>query len=58
MLFPTSGPSSLPIVSFWAVVVATGRFDESHANRAASVLSGMTDAEHSTTSGSNKKGRN
>jgi len=29
--------------------------DEIHANRTASVLSGMTDTEHSTTSGSNEE---
>jgi len=47
MLFPTSGPSSLPIV--------VTQPDKRHANRASSVLSGMTDTEHSTTSSSNEK---
>jgi len=62
MLFPTLGPSSLPVV--------VAQPDERHANKAASVLewydrhrqtkqllcwSGMTDTEHSTTSSSNEE---
>jgi len=46
MLLPTLGSSSL------SVVVAQP--DERHANRTASVLSGLTDTEHCTTSGSNE----
>jgi len=40
-------PSSLPIV--------VAEPDERHANRTASVLVGMIDTEHSTTSGQTKK---
>jgi len=46
MLFPTLEPSRLPIV--------VTQPDERHANRTASVWSGMTDTEH-TTSGSNEE---
>jgi len=46
MLFPTLGPSSLP------VGVAQ---PERHANRAVLCSSGMTDTEHSTTSSSNEE---
>jgi len=47
MLFPTLGPSSLPFVM--------AQSDERHANRTAYVLEGITDREHSTTSGSNEE---
>jgi len=45
MLFPTLGPSSLPVV--------VAQPDERHANRAA--WSGMTDTEHSKISSSNEE---
>jgi len=47
MLFLTLGSSSLPVV--------VAQPDERHANRTASCWSGMTDTEHSTTSGSYKE---
>jgi len=46
MQFPTLGPSS--------VTVVVAQPNERHANRTASVLDGMTDTEHSTTSDSNE----
>jgi len=48
MLFPTLGPSSLPVV-----VAQPG---ERHAKEQLLCWSGMTDTEHSTTSSSNKEG--
>jgi len=46
MLFPTLGPSNLPVV--------VAQPDERHANRTASVLEWYDRTEH-TTSGSNEK---
>jgi len=48
MLFPTLGPSSLPVM--------VAQPDERHVNKAASVLEWyMTKTEHNTASGSNEE---